>query len=111
MVSLLQFHRYTFRVYVTISQVYTCNNYVVTSNNYGLSHQYLGYISKNKFLQLKSNNMIDNINEIETIFPNDMLYEACINEKQSPLPFNNIEDKSYMKRPITPSSVDNKNIL
>lgn len=39
----------------------------------------LGHIGKSKFLQLKSKQMIDDINYIDKIIPNDNLCEACIN--------------------------------
>lgn len=103
-----------------------CVNYPVSQvcesvkNSYDLWHQRLGHISKNKFIELKSNNMLSDTNQIENVLPNDNLCEACINGKQSRLPFNQAKDKDYIKRPffivhsdvcgpITPPTVDNKN--
>lgn len=99
----------------SVSQV--CKNY---NNIYSLWHQRLGHMSKNKFLQLKNYNMIEDINQISTVTPTNDLCESCINGKQSRLPFNKGKDKSHIKRPlfivhsdvcgpITPSTVDNKN--
>ena len=92
----------------------------VNENKYELWHQRLGHISKTKFLQLKCHNMIDDLDEINTVTPNDKLCEACINGKQTRLPFNKVKDKSYIKRPlfivhsdvcgpITPPTIDNRN--
>lgn len=107
-----------FRVYVQslpVSQV--CNT---KNKSYELWHQRLGHISKHKFIELKSKAMIDDPNQIDTVEANDNLCEACINGKQTRLPFNETKDKSYIKRPlyvvhsdvcgpITPPTVDNKN--
>lgn len=89
-------------------------------NNYTLWHQRLGHISKNKFLELKINKMVDDTEQIIPVMPNDDLCEACISGKQSRLPFKHAKDKSHIKRPlyvvhsdvcgpITPTTVDNKN--
>ncbi|KPI92981.1 Copia protein [Papilio xuthus] len=89
-------------------------------NNYKLWHQRLGHMSKNKFLEIKINNLVEDIEQISSVAPDDQLCEACINGKQSRLPFNQAKDKSYIKRPlynihsdvcgpITPTTVDNKN--
>lgn len=100
------------------------NAYNITSkhhsNDYDLWHKRLGHIGKNKFLELKNKEMVDNVDEINKIIPNDELCEACINGKQTRLSFNKEKDKSYVKRPllnvhsdvcgpITPSTVNNKN--
>lgn len=53
----------------------------------------LGHIGKSKFLQLKSKQMIDDINYIDKIIPNDNLCEACINSKQAGLLFEKAIDK------------------
>lgn len=87
---------------------------------YKLWHERFGHISKNKFLEIKNNSMVDETNQIDKIVPNDDLCEACINGKQSRLPFNQVKDKSYITRPlfvvhsdvcgpITPPSIDNHN--
>lgn len=89
-------------------------------NNYDLWHQRLGHISKNKFQELKVNKMVEDSNHIETVVPTDNLCEACLNGKQTRLPFNQTKDKSHINRPllvvhsdvcgpITPQTIDNKN--
>lgn len=91
-----------------------------SKHNYELWHQRLGHISKNKFLKLKSNKIVDDIIHIESIIPSDSLCEACINGKQTRLSFNKAKDKNYVNRPlfivhtdvcgpITPTTLNNKN--
>lgn len=98
-----------------VSQV--CNS---DKNMYKLWHQRFGHISKSKFIEIQNNKMVDDSNQIETVMPDDELCEACINGKQSRLPFNQVKDKSHVKRPlfivhtdvcgpITPPTIDNKN--
>lgn len=98
-----------------VSQV--CNS---DKNNYKLWHERFGHISKDKFLEIKRNKMTVDTEQIDTVVPNDELCEACINGKQSRLPFNQAKDKTYIKRPlfivhsdvcgpITPPTIDNKN--
>lgn len=90
------------------------------SSNYKLWHQRLGHIGKFKFLELKNNQMIEDVAQIEQISPDDDLCEACINGKQARLPFAKTKNKNHVKRPlfivhtdvcgpITPSTIDNKN--
>lgn len=92
----------------------------IINNNYKLWHQRLGHISKNKFLELKNKNMIDDANQIDQVLPIDSLCEACINGKQACLPFEKAKNKDYIKRPlfiihsdvcgpITPSTINDKN--
>lgn len=69
-------------------------------NGYELWHQRLGHVSKIKFLDLKNKNMIDDVQQIDTIIPNDEICEACINGKQTRLPFNHEKDKHHIKRPL-----------
>lgn len=91
-----------------------------SKNMYKLWHQRFGHISKNKFIEIKNNKIVDDTNQIENVMPDDELCEACINGKQCRLPFNQVKDKSHVKRPlfivhsdvcgpITPSTNDNKN--
>lgn len=105
---------------VSINTCYFVSHKNSDKNDYKLWHQRLGHISKNNFLKLKNCDMIDDIKEIDRVVPNDDLCEACINGKQSRLPFNHVKDKSHIKRslfvvhsdvcgPITPPTVDNKN--
>lgn len=87
--------------------------------DYELWHQRLGHISKNKFLELKNKQMVNDIAQIDKIMPNDNLCEACISGKQCRLPFNKAKNKSYVERPlfivnsdisgpITPSTINDK---
>lgn len=88
--------------------------------NYQLWHQRLGHIGKSKFIEMIKKSMVNDINQIENISPNDSLCEACINGKQSRLPFENKKNKNYIQRPlfivhsdvcgpINPATIDNKN--
>lgn len=103
------------RVCRSVSQI--CN---VNKTDYEVWHQRLGHISKNKFIELKRYKMIQDINLIDEIVPNDNLCEACIEGKQTRMPFNLYKDKSHITRPlyivhsdvcgpITPPTLDNKN--
>lgn len=90
-------------------------------HNYQLWHERLGHIGKSKFLELKNKQMVEDMNQISQVVPNDnSLCEACINGKQTRLPFNKSKDKNHVKRPlfivhtdvcgpITPTTVTNKN--
>lgn len=89
-------------------------------NEYKLWHKRLGHISKNKFIELKNNRMIEDIDLVNKIMPNDDICEACVNGKQTRLKFNRSKNKSYIKRPlfvvhsnvcgpITPSAINDKN--
>lgn len=91
----------------------------IVNNNYKLWHERLGHIGKSKFLELKSNRMIEDIAQIDQVMPNDDLCEACINGKQTRLPFARVKTKSHIKRPlfivhsdvcgpISPSTINNK---
>lgn len=91
----------------------------LANNNYDLWHQRLGHIGKSKFLEIKSKQMFSDIELLYRVLPNDNLCEACINGKQSCLPFNKSKFK-VIKRPlfivhtdvcgpITPETVDSKN--
>lgn len=72
----------------------------------------LGHIGKSKFLQLKSKQMIDDINYIDKIIPNDNLCEACINSKQAGLLFEKAIDKiSCLWSNFTSSIINNKNLI
>lgn len=88
--------------------------------NYKLRHQRLGHMSKNKFIEIKRLELFKDISELSAVVPDDELCEACINGKQSRLPFNHAKDRSHVNRPlfavssdvcgpITPTTVDNKN--
>ncbi|CAK9821259.1 Copia protein [Anthophora retusa] len=92
----------------------------IVNNNYELWHKRLGHMGRSKFLELKNKQMVDDIEYIDKIVPNDNLCEACINDKQARLPFEKAKEKSHIKRPlfivhsdvcgpITPSTIDNKN--
>ncbi|CAK9834334.1 Copia protein, partial [Anthophora retusa] len=92
----------------------------IVNNNYELWHKRLGHMGRSKFLELKNKQMVDDIEYIDKIVPNDNLCEACINGKQARLPFEKAKEKSHIKRPlfivhsdvcgpITPSTIDNKN--
>lgn len=100
---------------IHVSQLYNANN-----KSYNLWHQRLGHISKSKFIELKTNHLIEDSEQIQFVIPSDSLCEACINGKQTRLPFNQIKDKTYIARPlyvvhsdvcgpITPPTFDNKN--
>ncbi|CAK9796153.1 Copia protein [Anthophora plagiata] len=89
-------------------------------NNYELWHKRLGHIGKDKFLELKDKQMVDDIEYIEKVIPTNNLCEACINGKQARLPFEKAKDKIHIKRPlfivhsdvcgpITPSTINDKN--
>ena len=88
--------------------------------NYEIWHQRLGHIGKNKFLNIKNKQMVEDIGLLDHITPVDSLCEACINGKQTRLPFNKHKNTNYVKRPlfmvhsdvcgpITPSTVNDKN--
>ena len=90
------------------------------ANNYQLWHERLGHISKGKFLEIKRSRMFDDIDILKNIQIDNKLCEACINGKQSKLPFNKFKNKDYIKRPlfiihsdvcgpITPPTIDGKN--
>ncbi|CAK9816176.1 Copia protein [Anthophora plagiata] len=101
----------------------TLNNHQIHSvinNDYELWHQRLGHIGKSKFLELKNKQMVDDVNRIETVVPNDSLCEACIKGKQARLSFEKAKNKDHIKRPlfivhsdvcgpITPSTINGKN--
>ena len=57
--------------------------YNAVGNNYEIWHQRLGHMGKSKFLELKNKRMVDDINLIDNIMPNDKLCEACIFGKQA----------------------------
>lgn len=87
---------------------------------YKLWHKRLGHISKDKFLEIKRNNMLEDGNILENINPTKNLCEACLNGKQARRPFSKTKNKKHVQRPlyiihtdvcgpITPSTVDNKN--
>lgn len=91
-----------------------------SSSKYKIWHERLGHIGKTKFLELKNNEMVDDVNLIKQIHPNDDICESCIYGKQSKLPFSKSKDKNFIKRPlfiihsdvcgpIKPSTYDNKN--
>ncbi|KOC60032.1 Copia protein, partial [Habropoda laboriosa] len=69
----------------------------VISNNYELWHQRLGHMGKFKFLELKNKQMVDDINHIERVVPNDNLCEACIKGKQARLSFEKKKDKEFIE--------------
>ena len=77
-------------------------------------------MGRSKFLELKNKQMVDEINLINNIIPNDDICEACIFGKQARLPIQKSKVKDYIKRPlfiihsdvcgqITPSTIGNKN--
>lgn len=68
-------------LWVDAKQSYCVANKI--KNEYKLWHQRLGHISKSKFLELKSRNMIKDSNLIECVSPNDDLCEAYILGTQS----------------------------
>jgi hypothetical protein len=111
---------------LTAVKIKACKNMVnlgsqsVINNNYKIWHERLGHISKQKFIQLKTHKMIDDINHLKLIKPTDNICEACIYGKQSRLPFAKAKVKNHEKRPlfiihtdvcgpIKPSTVDGKN--
>lgn len=90
--------------------------------SYKLWHERLGHIGKQKFLQLKHKQMVDDIKLIEKVYLQEKICEACIYGKQARLPFAKAKGKSYVKRPlfiiysdvcgpITPTTYDKKNYL
>lgn len=100
------------------SRVYTSK--VRNSAEYRLWHERLGHISAGKFLEIKQNELFEDINILKDIELNQDLCEACINGKQSRLKFNKFKNKENIQRPlfvvhsdvcgpITPSTIDNKN--
>lgn len=74
-------------------------NSVKSDSNYELWHQRLGHIGKSKFLELIKNKMVNDIEQIKHISPDDSLCEACIKGKQARLPFQKAKgaklDKSF----------------
>jgi hypothetical protein len=80
----------------------------------------LGHISKNKFAHLKAKVLTEDSNYLNDINRLDLLYESCINGKQTRLPFSKVKDKIHIERPryivhsdvcgpITPPTIDSKN--
>lgn len=60
----------------------------------------LGHIDKNKFLELRNKEMINDAELVNKIIPNDNLCEACIKGKQARLSFQKDKDKDYVKRSL-----------
>ena len=90
------------------------------SCNYDLWHRRLGHMGRSKFLELKNKQMVEDMQCIEKVIPDNNLCDACINGKQARLPFERFKDKSHIKRPlfivhsdvcgpITPPTINNKN--
>lgn len=66
----------------SVSQICKSDN-----DNYDLWHQRLVRMSKQKFIDLRNNSMVDDVNLIKTVLPDNKLCEACINGKQTRLSF------------------------
>lgn len=103
----------------TVNKVHLHVNNVM-HNDYELWHRRLGHIGRSKFIELKNKQMVNDVELIEKILPNDNICDACINGKPARLPFNRAKDKNHIKRPlfiihcdvcgpITPTTLDNKN--
>ena len=77
----------------------TAYNTVSQITNYMLWHQRLGHIGHSKFTKLKSMQMVDDIDLIHNVKPNNTLCEACIEGKMARLPFGH-KNKDHVKRPL-----------
>lgn len=93
---------------------------VTVLNAYKLWHERLGHIEKSKFIKMKQNNLINDVNLIQSVTPTNDLCEACIFGKQARLPFSKERDRSHVMRPlfvihsdvcgpIKPPTIDDKN--
>lgn len=93
---------------------------VNSSHNYKICHKRLDYISQNKFLEIKSKEILEDNSQMKNIFPPNDTCEACIYGKQTRLPFSKAKYKSHITRPlfiihsyvcgpITPTTLNNKN--
>lgn len=71
----VDFKIYKHKVNVMNSQLRAYNT---INNNDQLWHQRLGHIGKTKFLELKNKEMVNDLNLIDKIMPNDNLCEACV---------------------------------
>ena len=57
-------------------------------------------MGRSKFLELMNKQMVDDIDLINNIIPNDNIFEACIFGKQARLPFQKSKVKDYIERPL-----------
>lgn len=109
---------FTLEFSVSKSFINYSNN--ASNSEYKLWHQRLGHIGKDKFDKIRNKQLVDDVERVSKIIPDDYLCEACINGKQARLSFNKFKNKDYIERPlfnihsdvcgpITPSAINNKN--
>lgn len=64
---------------------YTLN--MKNENLYRFWQERLSHISRGNFLEIKNNNLFEDINFLNSIKSTDKICKACINSKQTSLPF------------------------
>ena len=64
--------------------------------DYKLWHQRLGHISRKKFIELKNKDLIEDVELIKFISPNNDLCEACIKGRQARLSFNKKKNRNFL---------------
>ena len=86
--------------FIDTSRISNKRVFSTTSNSYQLWHQRLGHMGRSKFLESKNKEMVNDIDLINNIIPNDNICEVCIFGKQARLPFQKSKVKYYIKRPL-----------